>query len=85
MAIVRERVPHASARLVADVTSLVQALRAEELYKAPGVSETLDWVAAVVALGRDTLDPDVVEATLGVVLKSRDDIEGPSRATRSSL
>lgn len=75
LAIVRERVPHACARLVADVTSLVQTLRGEELYKAPGVSETLDWVAALVALGRDTLDPDVVEATLGVVLKSRDDIE----------
>ena len=73
--IVRRRVPHAAARLSAQVTALVQGLRAMELYKVPGVSETLDWVAALAALDRDALDPDVVEATLGVVLKSRDDIE----------
>jgi len=57
------------------VTALVQQLRDLELYKVPGVSETLDWVAALAALDRDRLDPDVVEQTLGVVLKSKDDIE----------
>jgi MoxR-like ATPase len=75
VAIVRERIPHASARLAAQVTSVVQQLRAMELYKAPGVSETLDWVSALVALDREALDPDVIESTLGVVLKSKDDIE----------
>jgi len=75
LAIVRERVPHASSRLAAQVTSLVQELRTVELYKAPGVSETLDWVTALVALDRDTLDPGAIENTLGVVLKSKDDIE----------
>jgi MoxR-like ATPase len=75
LAIVRERLPHASARLAAQVTATVQAIRALELYKAPGVSETLDWTAALVALDRDALDPDVVAQTLGVVLKSKEDIE----------
>jgi MoxR-like ATPase len=75
LAIVRTRVPQASARLARQVTALVQGLRAMELYKLPGVSETLDWVAALAALDKDTLDPDIVEATLGVALKSKDDIE----------
>ncbi len=46
-----------------------------ELYKVPGVSETLDWVEALAALDRETLDADAVEATLGVALKARDDID----------
>jgi MoxR-like ATPase len=75
LAIVRARVPHASARLAAEVTALVQELRTGELYKLPGVSETLDWVAALAALDRATLDPQAVEATLGVALKSKDDID----------
>ena len=75
LAIVHARVPHASARLAAQVTALVQELRAIDLYKLPGVSETLDWVAALAALDKDALDPDIVEATLGVALKSRDDID----------
>lgn len=75
LAIVRARLPHAPARLATRVTALVQDLRRMELYKLPGVSETLDWVAALAALDRDTLDPEIVEATLGVALKSRDDID----------
>jgi MoxR-like ATPase len=75
LAIVRERVPQAPAALAAEVTRLVQALRTMELDKAPGVSETLDWVAALAALDATTLRPDVVEATLGVALKSKDDID----------
>jgi MoxR-like ATPase len=75
LAIVNARVPHAAARLASQVTALVQELRTMELYKQPGVSETLDWVAALAALGKDGLDPDSVEATLGVALKSRDDID----------
>lgn len=75
LAIVRHRLPHASDRLARQVTALVQQLRGLELYKVPGVSETLDWVAALAALDRETLDPEVVEQTLGVVLKSKDDIE----------
>jgi len=75
VAIVRERVPRASAELSAQVTALVQALRKEELYKVPGVSETLDWVAALVALDRHALDPAAVEETIGVVLKAREDLD----------
>src|SRR5687767_15825711 len=75
LAIVREHVPHAPARLAEQVTTLVQELRGLELYKVPGVSETLDWVAALVALDRQTLDPDTVEQTLGVVLKAKEDID----------
>ena len=75
LAIVRERVPHASARLATQVTSLVQELRTLELYKLPGVSETLDWAAALVALNRDALDAETVDETLGLLLKNQEDIE----------
>ena len=75
VAIVRERVPRASERLTAQVTALVQSLRREELYKVPGVSETLDWVAALVALDRNGLAPEAVVDTIGVVLKAKEDLE----------
>ena len=75
LAIVRARVPQASARLASQLTTLVQSLRREELYKVPGVSETIDWVAALAALDRQSLDPDVVSDTLGVVLKAKEDLE----------
>ena len=75
LAIVRQRVPHAPARLAAQVTAVVQALRRQELYKLPGVSETLDWVSALVALDRQTLDEAAAGDTLGVLLKSSEDIE----------
>jgi MoxR-like ATPase len=75
LAIVRARVPQASARLALQLTTLVQSLRREELYKVPGVSETIDWVTALAALDRQSLDPDVVSDTLGVVLKAKDDLE----------
>jgi MoxR-like ATPase len=76
LAIVRERIPHAAGRLAEQVTALVQQLRGRELYKVPGVSETLDWVAALAALDRQALDADSVEQTLGVVLKAKEDIDG---------
>ena len=75
LAIVRERVPQASARLAGQVTTVVQRLRGLELYKVPGVSETLDWARALVALDRQTLDAAAAEQTLGVVLKAKDDID----------
>jgi MoxR-like ATPase len=74
-AIVAARLPDAPARLAAQITALVQALRREELYKTPGVSETIDWVAALVALDRDTLDLATLEATLGTALKAREDLD----------
>jgi hypothetical protein len=57
------------------VTSLVQELRTVELYKVPGVSETLDWVTALMALDGNALDVAALENTLGVVLKVKDDID----------
>ena len=85
LAIVQARIPEAPARLAAQVTALVQKLRAMELYKVPGVSETLDWVAALVALDRHNLDADAVEATLGVALKAKEDIDTVSGAGLAAL
>jgi MoxR-like ATPase len=75
LAIVRQRVPEASAQLAERVTAMAQELRTAELYKMPGVSETIDWVAALVALDRQTLDAEAVDETLGVVLKAKEDLE----------
>ena len=75
LAIVAARVPYASVRLSEQVAAVVHELRGMELYKVPGVSETLDWVAALTALEKETLDVDAVEQTLGVVLKTKEDLE----------
>jgi MoxR-like ATPase len=75
LAIVRQRVPDAPGRLAEQVTAVVQQLRGLELYKVPGVSETLDWARALIALDRQALDAAAVEQTLGVVLKAKDDID----------
>jgi MoxR-like ATPase len=73
-AIVRAKVPEAPLELARQVTGFIQALRGEELYKLPGVAETLDWTAALVALDRTALDPALVDETLGVILKYQDDV-----------
>lgn len=72
--IVLAKVPNAPADLARQVTGFIQELRQVELYKIPGVAETLDWTAALVALDEKTLDPQVVDDTLGVILKYRDDV-----------
>jgi MoxR-like ATPase len=73
--IIAAKIPGVSARLADQVTGFVQELREAELYKTAGVSETLDWVAALVALDRDELDSDTVDETLGILLKNQEDIE----------
>ena len=73
--IVRLRVPDATDQLVRQVTATVQVLRAEPLLKRPGVAETIDWVQALTALGAQHLDPALAAATLGAVLKYREDAE----------
>jgi MoxR-like ATPase len=73
--IVLAKVPEAPERLAHEVVAFVQALRGEDLYKLPGVAETLDWVAALVALDREKLSDDVVNDTLGVLLKYQDDVQ----------
>jgi MoxR-like ATPase len=75
LAIVREHAPGASVRLAEQVTAMVQEMRAGDLYKKPGVSETIDWVTALVALDRDALDAEAIDETLGVVLKAKEDLE----------
>jgi len=74
--IVMTKLPQAPARLAEQVTAFVQELRAADLYKAAGISETLDWIAALVALDRQELDPETIEQTLGIVLKNQEDIQG---------
>ncbi len=73
--IVRRRVPEASATLAAQVASAAQVLRGEDLLKPPGVAESIDWAQALVALGAEKLDADTATATLGAVLKYREDQE----------
>ncbi len=73
--IVRSKVPGASVRLARQVTAFVQELRTADLYKAAGISETLDWATALVALDRDVLDADVIDETLGILLKNQEDID----------
>ena len=73
--IVTEKVPEASARLAEQVTRFVQQLRTAELYKVTGVSETLDWIAALVALDRQELDRETIDATLGLILKTQEDLQ----------
>ncbi len=73
--IVRSKIPGVSQSLSRQVVTFVQALRQGELYKRPGVAETLDWVAALQVLDAKALTQEVVEATLGALLKYQDDIE----------
>ena len=73
--IVTTKVPNAPRRLGEQVTAFVQELRTAELYKVPGVAETLDWTAALVALDQKGLAPEVIDDTLGIVLKYNEDIQ----------
>jgi MoxR-like ATPase len=73
--ILRARLPGIEMRLAGQVVSFVQRLRREELYKAPGVAESLDWMRALMALGVGELTPEWTELTLGTLLKNREDIE----------
>jgi MoxR-like ATPase len=73
--IVTSRMPGVSRRLAEQATAFVQELREAELFKVPGVAETLDWVAALAALNKQALDPQTVEETMGALLKYREDVE----------
>jgi len=73
--IVRVRAPEAAEQLAVQVTGLVHQLREMDLYKVPGVAETLDWARSLAALGAMRLDPALVDATLGAALKYQEDLE----------
>ena len=85
VAIVRRRVPEASERLACQVASAVAGLRTEDLLKPPGVAESIDWTAALVALGAERLDADTATATLGAVLKYREDVEHAKKLDVGSM
>ncbi|TPL85526.1 MoxR family ATPase [Mesorhizobium sp. B2-3-14] len=72
--IVRRKVPRANQRLSAEVVSFIQKLRQIELFKVPGVAETIDWAGALTELDKVALDPETVSDTIGVLLKYQDDI-----------
>ncbi|HSC22092.1 MAG TPA: MoxR family ATPase [Casimicrobiaceae bacterium] len=74
LAIVSRKCPAASATLAREVVAFTQKLRTLDLFKAPGIAETLDWAEALVALDRITLDPQTVADTLGALLKYQDDV-----------
>jgi MoxR-like ATPase len=83
--IVKLRVPGVPARLAAEAAAFVRGLRGLDLAKPPGVAETIDWAHALAALGRQELDAEVVEQTLGSVLKYREDIEAVRDETLAYL
>ena len=74
LSIVRAKVPGIAERLSREIVHFVQSLRREDLFKAPGVAETLDWASALSELDAVVLDPATVSDTLGVLLKYQDDI-----------
>jgi len=73
--ILRAKVPGIDERLAGQVCALMQQLRQEDFYKKPGIAETVDWGAALMALHKDELDPATVDETLGCIFKYNDDIE----------
>ncbi len=72
--IVERKVPQANARLSAEVVAYIQKLRKLDLFKSPGVAETIDWASALTELDKVALDPETVSDTIGVLLKYQDDI-----------
>jgi MoxR-like ATPase len=74
LAILHARVPQAGEALAREIVGFIQRLRSADLTKSPGIAETLDWAAALTALGARRLDPEQVEQTLGVLLKYQEDL-----------
>jgi MoxR-like ATPase len=83
--IVQLKSPGVEPMLARQVTAFIQELRSLELFKAPGVAETLDWTTALVALDQKALTMDVVNSTVGVILKYQDDIETVTRGSLPAL
>ncbi|GGS21833.1 MoxR-like ATPase [Actinokineospora fastidiosa] len=85
IAILRRTLPEVTEALAAQVAAAVRRLRAADLLKPPGVAETIDWTRALLALGRDELDAEAAAATLGAVLKYREDADRVVRAGMAAL
>ncbi|PWB59030.1 MAG: ATPase [Bradyrhizobiaceae bacterium] len=82
--IILARIPRIDTALAAQIARMVAAIRREDLAKAPGVAETLDWAAALLALGARELAPDLVDETLGVLLKYEEDVRRVRGATAAA-
>ncbi len=74
LAIIESRVPQANAHLARELVAYVQKLRQLDLFKAPGIAETIDWASALTELDKVAIDPETVSQTIGVLLKYHDDI-----------
>ena len=68
------KLPEAPEQLTRQVTAFVQKVREADLYKVPGVAESLDWAEALWTLDQEQLDPEIVDASLGALLKYQDDV-----------
>ena len=85
LAIVNRKLPNASPRLAREIVVFTQRLRNLDLFKAPGIAETLDWAEALLALDQVALDPETVSMTLGALLKYQDDIAALTPAVSLKL
>lgn len=85
LAIVQARVPEATAALSREVVAFVQALRGQDLFKSPGVAESIDWARCLVALDAVALSPDLLTDTMGALLKYQDDIAKIAAADATRL
>ena len=85
LAILRTRMPGIDTRLAQEIVGFVQELRRTDLFKLPGIAETIDWSSALVALDRLSLDPETISDTLGVLLKYQDDIAKISGDTAANV
>jgi MoxR-like ATPase len=85
LSILARRAPEVPALLSRQIVGFVQKLRALDLFKAPGVAETIDWAQALLALDRVVLDPATVDQTLGVILKYQDDVAKVAGAPARSI
>lgn len=83
--IVQRKAPDIEPMLAKQITAFIQEMRRMELFKRPGVAETLDWTSALIALDKHALTMEVVEDTLGVILKYQDDIELMDKETLSNM
>ncbi|MDE0297338.1 MAG: MoxR family ATPase [Candidatus Poribacteria bacterium] len=75
LSIVKTKIPNIDHRLAQQLCSMMQIWREGDYYKKPGIAETLDWGLALIALGKDTLDPEIVDETLGCLFKYQDDVQ----------
>jgi len=85
LAILRRKCPRAPETLAREIVAFTQRLRAMDLFKAPGIAETLDWAEALLTLDRIALDPHTVADTLGVLLKYQDDVGAISKEVAERL